>query len=138
TLHDTSTVRITPTPGENVTDVTVYAVCADGYYYCVAQNITQQPDGTFTGTFDAEELFPGENYVRANVSYTDAFGQEHGYTPPSIPVTVQTRQHVALSVETTPTRGPAPLSVKFKITAENASNYTINFGDGSAEEEGTI
>ncbi len=143
TLTGDSQLVFAPTAGEDVTGVTFYGrSCQDSYYYdCVVSSLAPEPDGTFAASIEAEELRAGENEIYAYVEYTDAFGETHSYSTPPVPVRV-VYAILELSAEASPISGPAPLATKFKIKASDSVSstldYEIDFGDGSAEEEGAL
>jgi flagellar hook assembly protein FlgD/PKD repeat protein len=144
TLHGLEKFVVTPTPGETVTDVGYYSRCPSYPYTCfLGHSTTAEGDGTFVVNADVNELTAGNNEVFTYIRFTDAFGEEHYFSAPPVPVTVNaTGQTPTLDVSATPTSGKAPLKSTFTIEAsqpeEHPLTYTINYGDGGAEQSGAI
>ena len=89
TLTGTSTFVFTPTPGENVTRAYFYGHCPSYPYTCfLGEAASPEPDGTLVVSDEVTNLKFGANEISTGVTFTDPFGQQHGYSPPAIPVAV--------------------------------------------------
>jgi len=89
TLTDSGTFIFTPTSGETVTSAYFYAHCSYYPYTCfVGSSSTPEPNGTFVFAGTVENLAAGANEIFTYVSFTDPFGQEHSYSAPAVPVTI--------------------------------------------------
>ncbi|MGH9278585.1 MAG: PKD domain-containing protein, partial [Acidimicrobiales bacterium] len=87
-ISGTATLVFTPTSGfAGVGSVAFYqqAPCCFSFIGSVD---TPAPDGTFRTSIDTKGLAQDANAIYTNVSFTDAFGQGHNYTAPTVPVTV--------------------------------------------------
>jgi PKD repeat protein/flagellar hook assembly protein FlgD len=144
TLNGTTSVVFTPTAGENVTEVTFFGRSCRYYYEyarCYSTAFSPEPDGTFGASLQADNFAVGGNDVEASVQFTDPFGQRHYYSALPVPVTL-VHPTLEMSAEIAPTSGPAPLAAKLKIqatvTPTESLAYSVDFGDGSAEQEGAL
>jgi flagellar hook assembly protein FlgD/PKD repeat protein/lysophospholipase L1-like esterase len=89
---------------------------------------------------DTLDLPDGDLTIAATVGYADPFGQPHNATL-SRSVTVDNTTPSA-ELDITPGSGPAPLQSGLQIVAYQPRgatlDYTVDFGDGTAEAAGTV
>ena len=89
-ISGTATLVFTPTTGfGGISSVSFYQqppVCCGGGTFATVD--TPAPDGTFRISVDTKNLVQDANAIGASVSFTDPFGQGHGYSAPTVAVTV--------------------------------------------------
>jgi flagellar hook assembly protein FlgD/PKD repeat protein len=137
TLTGTSTFVFTPTSGENVTRAYFYGRCPNYPYSCfLGEAASPEPDGTFAVSDEVSNLKFGSNEITTGVTFTDPFGQQHGYSPPAIPVTVAYPEQISsLSADRYlyPSVGEESTSVSYTLAApakvtvvlRNAANEVV-------------
>ena len=109
-------------------------------FACKAAN---QPDGdgVFRASQSLTSMAQGNYLVSAQVKSVDPYSQQHTWFSPDVPVQVKALV-LPLNVTATPTSGPAPLdtTVSFKTSHPDGISltYTVDFGDGSATQTGTV
>jgi flagellar hook assembly protein FlgD/PKD repeat protein/lysophospholipase L1-like esterase len=93
-------VRVTPRDGLVLTALQTAADCEDPYlngpYWgnCNAYGAEPLSDGSLAVDMNTDSWIPGDSHISATVWYTDAFGQSHSYTLPSLPVSVPRAERI--------------------------------------------
>jgi PKD repeat protein/flagellar hook assembly protein FlgD/pimeloyl-ACP methyl ester carboxylesterase len=84
----------TPAAGFPVSTVSVSCESASS-----EQVFTPEPNGTFAGSLETTGCSNGEDHLTATVGWTDPLGTSHGWTSPSVPVTVKNIPQLTLSTQ---------------------------------------
>ncbi|MEV8517186.1 PKD domain-containing protein [Dactylosporangium sp. NPDC051484] len=135
-LTGLATAEFRPADGFQLSQVDFYLNTGGG-----SSAFNPSPDGVWRTTFFTGGLVSGPAVLQTRVRYQDAFGADHSWYAPQIPVVIDATS-VPLSVTAEPARGPAPLATTLKISASEPTGralaYRVDFSDGTAVATGQI